>query len=162
MTHADLVARAVRWLRNQKACKVVFAEYSGPTMEQPDAIGFHRGSFSVLVECKTSRPDFHADRRKPFRSHPSYGMGRERWYLTPAGLLTTEDLPEGWGLVEVANARSLRIVRPSSVFNDRAWHHEMAILSSAVRRHELGVEWRDGEARFAPHGTGVDAPGGTS
>jgi hypothetical protein len=156
MTHAELVGRAVRWLRNQKACSVVFSEYSGPTMEQPDALGFHRGMFSVLVECKVSRADFHADRRKPFRSHPSHGMGRERWYLTPTGLLTAEDLPEGWGLVEVANARCLRIVRPSSVFDDRAWHHEMAILASAVRRHELGVEWRAPEARFAPYRMEVD------
>ena len=55
-----------------------------PSGEMPDAIGWKRGCHSVLVECKSSRADFLADREKPWRQKPENGAGCERFYLTPA------------------------------------------------------------------------------
>ena len=61
-----------------------------------DAIGWKRACHSVLVECKISRADFLADRDKPFRQKPEFGVGSERFYLVPEGLAPQKKcLPAG-------------------------------------------------------------------
>src|ERR1035441_3174428 len=96
MTHAQLVERAVRWLRAYR-CGVVLSEQACVSGEMPDAIGWKRASHSVLVECKVTRADFLADRGKPFRTKPEQGVGCERFYLTPPSLVKIEELAAGWG-----------------------------------------------------------------
>lgn len=103
MTHAELVTRAGAWLR-AKGCKIVFTELVTLTGECPDAIGWRdSGGTSYLVECKTSRSDFHADKHKPHRRADVEGfapsMGRFRYYLCPPGVIRPEDLPARWGLL---------------------------------------------------------------
>ena len=98
MTHPQLVALAVRWLRSYR-CGVVLSEQSCASGEVPDAIGWKRACRSVVVECKITRADFLADRGKPFRFRPELGLGCERYYLTPTGLLDPGELPQGWGLL---------------------------------------------------------------
>ena len=112
MTHEKLVTKGVAWLRRY-GCGVILSEQSCASGETPDAIGWKRGCHSVLVECKASRADFLIDREKPFRRKPESGMGCERFYLTPAELLRTEDLPVGWGLLEL-RGRIVEIAVPSS------------------------------------------------
>ena len=90
MTHAQLVERAVRWLRSYR-CGVVLSEQACVSGEMPDAMGWKQACHSVLVECKVTRADFLADRAKPFRLKPEKGVGSERFYLTPAGLLKREN-----------------------------------------------------------------------
>ena len=73
---ADLVRRAVAWLRSNRTTRnqphgrqvVVFAELvTEATKEIPDAIGWDARGVSTLVECKTSRADYHRDRLKTSR-----------------------------------------------------------------------------------------------
>lgn len=148
MTHADLVARAVRWLRGTQRCTVVLAELVTLGPEIPDAIGWV-GWNSILVECKVSRADFRRDRDKPHMRLPDGGMGRQRWYLTPPGLIGVDDLPDGWGLAE-ALARSVRVVRAPIARPDWRRDREIGLLTSAVRRHDLGVPFDTVLARFMP------------
>jgi hypothetical protein len=113
MTHAELCALAVRWLKRPYSasghgCQVAVSECkSGWTGEIPDAIGFRTGSDttsgSIVVEVKVSRADFLADKAKPHRAE-GLGLGTWRYYMAPEGLLRVEDLPTRWGLLEV-NAR---------------------------------------------------------
>jgi hypothetical protein len=150
-SHADLVRYAVRWLRGHHRCSVVFAEISTSAPLIPDAIGWRRG-WSILVECKTSRSDFHADRHKLVHRHPENAPGQERWYLVPLGLVRRSEVPEGWGLAEVRAGRVHRVVNPPpATLRHERMRMEMDLLLSAVRRHELGVEWRHEQARFAPY-----------
>lgn len=108
MTHAELCAVAVKWLKrpnsaNGHGCQVAVSECAPDWAgERPDAIGFRAGFLagSVLVECKVSRSDFHADKAKPHRQ-PGSGMGTWRYYMAPKGLLSVSDMPERWGLLEV-------------------------------------------------------------
>ena len=140
MTHPQLVQRAVAWLRSYR-CGVVLSEQACASGEMPDAIGWKRACHSVLVECKLSRTDFLADREKPFRQKQKLGMGCERFYLAPAGMLDAEDLPVGWGLLECRN-RSIAVVR-SSEKNLRTaigFRYEMNLLLASLRRVELRVE----------------------
>jgi hypothetical protein len=53
----------------------------------PDAIGWLRDTRSLLVECKSSMSDFYSDRGKPWRRHPEIGVGRERYYMMPPGVI---------------------------------------------------------------------------
>ena len=68
--------------------------------EMPDAIGWKKACHSGLVESKVSRGDFLADRAS--------ASGKSRRWVSAAsvlpgaaGLIRTEELPAGWGLLEV-------------------------------------------------------------
>lgn len=136
-THAKLVERAVKWLRDTRRHTVVLCETKTlVTDEEPDVIGWKGSGASSLLEVKASRADFHADKKKPFRVHPYLGMGRERWYATEPGLLTIEDLPEGWGLVEFG--RAPRVIRGPRPFLERNVYAELVLSLSACRRATEG------------------------
>lgn len=140
MNHEQLVAKGVTWLRSY-GCGVVLSEQTCASGETPDAIGWKRGCHSVLVECKISRADFLIDREKPFRRKPQSGMGCERFYLAPAGLLRTEEMPEGWGLLELKN-RTLEVTRASSkkLRGANGFRYEMNLLLASLRRVEVRIE----------------------
>ena len=145
MTHDYLVERAARWLRNTKRCGVVLTEFTSGCREVPDAIGWtHGGKWSYLVECKTTRSDFYADKKKPGRIGymVKYGIGRERYYLAPRGILST-DLIEThrprWGLLEV-RGRQISVALKAKPFDLECHIHEMPILYSYARRiHQYGL-----------------------
>jgi len=140
MTHAQLVEKAVSWLRRYR-CGVVLSEQACASGEMPDAIGWKRACHSVLVECKVTRSDFLADRAKPCRLKPEQGVGSERFYLTPAGLTRREELPQGWGLLEY-RGRAVQIVHPSArnLRTATGFRYEMNLLLASLRRVEVRIE----------------------
>jgi hypothetical protein len=140
MTHTQLVERAVRWLRWYR-CGVVLSEQACVSGEMPDAIGWKRASHSVLVECKITRTDFLADRAKPFRLKPGQGVGSERFYLTPPGLIKPEELCAGWGLLELRRGR-IEIVQASAknLRTATGFRYEMNLLLASLRRVEVRIE----------------------
>ena len=153
LTHDDLVRSAYRWVLKATSCGMAIRELSSAATngEYPDVIGFGAG-MSVLVECKTSRADFMADKKKPFRQFPELGMGKYRFYCCPTGLLTVEDLPEMWGLIYIdQKGKYLTIFNPyngnrseysniwSGGFNPNI-HAEQGVMYSVLRRlHKLGA-----------------------
>ena len=140
MTHAQMVEKAVRWLRSYR-CGVVLSEQACVSGEMPDAIGWKRACHSVLVECKVSRADFLADREKPFRVKPEKGVGSERFYLTPPGLVKVEELPAGWGLLERGRGR-IEMVQASAknLRTAAGFRSEMNLLLASLRRVEVRIE----------------------
>ena len=166
MSHDDLVERAVRWLKNSRRCPVVLSEVSAfaPTgsngkIEMADAIGWspswvsvtagerphgwrntELSVCSVLVECKVSRTDWYADRSKVFRKQPELGMGQERWFLTPRGLIdpSRQKLLPGWGLLEVRGRIVKRVVEPTP--QPCCLDAERSLLLAAVRRQHIRLE----------------------
>ena len=140
MTHAQLVERAVRWLRWYR-CGVVLSEQACVSGEMPDAIGWKRANHSVLVECKVTRADFLADRAKPFRQKPEKGVGSERFYLTPPTLVKPEELPPGWGLLELQRGR-VEMVQASekNLRTATGFRYEMNLLLASLRRVEVRIE----------------------
>ncbi|MGA7752532.1 MAG: hypothetical protein WCB05_06870 [Candidatus Sulfotelmatobacter sp.] len=140
MTHAQLVERAVRWLRGYR-CGVVLSEQACISGEMPDAIGWKKACHSVLVECKVTRADFLADRAKPFRQKPEKGVGSERFYLTPPGLAKIEELPAGWGLLELRRGR-IEMLRASekNLRTAVGFRYEMNLLLASLRRVEVRIE----------------------
>jgi hypothetical protein len=140
MTHAQLVEKAVHWLRRYR-CGVVLSEQACVSGEMPDAIGWKRACHSVLVECKVTRGDFLADRAKPFRVDSADGVGCERFYLVPAGLVRREELPAGWGLLEYRGGR-IEMAHPSAknLRSPAGFRYEMNLLLASLRRVEVRVE----------------------
>lgn len=62
----------------------------------------------------------------------------ERFYMTPAGLLSPGELPEHWGLLEV-EGRTVRVARQAAREDRRAvagMRQEIGLLVSALRRVE--------------------------
>ena len=131
---------AVRWLRRYR-CGVVLSEQACVSGEMPDAIGWKKACRSVLVECKVSRADFVADRDKSFRQRPEIGVGCERYYLAPRGLVSIEELPAGWGLLEVWG-REIERVKESAknLRSDAGFQNEMNLLLASLRRVEIRIE----------------------
>jgi len=140
MTHAQLVEKAVQWLRACR-CGVVLSEQACVSGEMPDAIGWKRANHSVLIECKISRADFLADRDKPFRQEQELGLGCERFYLTPPALLQLKELPPGWGLLELRQ-RKVEVVRRSArnLRTPSGLAYEMNLLLASLRRVEIRIE----------------------
>ena len=140
VNHAKLVSMAVGWLRRYR-CGVVLSEQACVSGEMPDAIGWKKACHSVLVESKVSRGDFLADRGKPFRLQPETGVGCERYYLAPRGLIRREELPVGWGLLEVCG-RDIERLKPSAknLRTEIGFQYEMNLLLASLRRVEVRIE----------------------
>ena len=138
MTHADLVRRADRWLRTTMHCKVVLTERALMMGgEIPDAIGWTARGSSLVVECKTSRSDFCADRAKPHLRNPEQATGNFRYYFTLPGLLRATEMPEHFGLVEVAAFEArVRTIRKAT-WRASNQEHERRLLVSELNRYQL-------------------------
>jgi hypothetical protein len=140
MTHAQMVEKAVRWLRSYR-CGVVLSEQACASGEMPDAIGWKQACHSVLVECKVTRADFLADSAKPFRQKPEKGVGCERFYFTPPSLVRLEKLPVGWGLLEYRRGRVEVVQRSEKNLRTAAgFRCEMNLLLASLRRVEVRIE----------------------
>ncbi len=128
------------WLRRYR-CGVVLSEQACASGEMPDAIGWKKTCHSVLVECKVSRADFLADREKPFRQKPEMGVGCERYYMVPRGLIRVEEIPRGWGLLEVSG-RNVEKVKASAktLRSEIGFGYEMNLLLASLRRVEVRIE----------------------
>jgi hypothetical protein len=121
LTHADLCAIAARWLKKPLSaqghgCQVAFTETRTSFLagESPDAIGFRvstptYGGGSTIVECKVSRADFLQDGKKPHRA-AGCGMGRFRYYASPEGMISPEEVPTGWGLIYVDERKTVSVI----------------------------------------------------
>ena len=112
--------------------------------EIPDVIGWTARA-SILFECKMSRADFLADRKKPFRcAAPELGVGGWRFYLTVPGVVrSTYELPIGWGVYELQSGRLVHVMgakysNAGMVPNTPNFRAELALLRSHIRRMESG------------------------
>lgn len=135
MTHDELITRAVRWLKGTRKCRVVASEIASAYFEIPDAIGWNR-FYSVLIECKTSHSDFLRDRKKSSRRFSDYGIGNYRYYMAESGIISPDELPSGWGLLEVYPKIVRHVVESERFMGHSIAHRERPILVSLVARKD--------------------------
>lgn len=105
MSHKLCVRMASEYMR--KRADVVLPEFFCHNSELPDVIAFDSRT-STVIECKVSRSDFLKDKNKPFRINANQGMGDYRFYCAPKGLIKQEELPRGWGLIEILPSGKMR------------------------------------------------------
>jgi hypothetical protein len=140
--HGQLIERAVAWLRRSYKCGVILSEQHCASGEVPDVIAWRGFCKSVLVECKVSRNDFLADASKPFRMKPEEGMGSQRFYLAPVGVIRRADLPKHWGLLELRGREVRLVVKPGRIDlrTQAGLMKEMNLLLASLRRVEVRIE----------------------
>lgn len=136
-THKQLARRISHWLQFSRKCNVVATELSTQVQETPDAIGWHGPGYSILVECKMSRADFHADKIKNFRHYEELGMGDERYFATVPGVIVEDDVPDGWGLL-VVNENCVRQIK-DAVRKKANKQNEVKMLMSIIRRVQIST-----------------------
>ena len=139
MTHQELALRAERWLLKTIGCGFVLSELTSCNHwgETPDAIGW-RFAQSYLVECKTSRADYFAEKRKNFRLNYRRGMGNYRYYMTEPNIVKPDEIRDKWGLLYVY-PKMVRIIKQPEFINRRySCYQEIPLLCSALRRVHLG------------------------
>ena len=112
---------------------MVLSEMVSAAWEIPDAIGW-KSAQSILIECKISRADFLANTNKP-TVRAERGMGRQRYFLVPAGLVTKGDMDRypGYGLLALHDSGAVRVV-VEALRRESAQEAEIAMLVSALRR----------------------------
>lgn len=145
--HRHLVYLGAKWLKRQGFAVVATEINALGCREQADVVGF-RATCSAMIEAKASRSDFLADLKKSERSNPSQGIGVYRFFLSPPGVISIEDLPQGWGLLHAQGTRIIETLRPqgnlwppSGSQNWKEWQHpsnlasERAVLFSIARRN---------------------------
>ncbi len=62
-----------------------------------------KGYRAIGFEIKVSRGDFLRELKQPEKRKHLEEVCAECWFVAPAGLLKTEEIPDGWGLLEVLN-----------------------------------------------------------
>ena len=128
--HSELCKIAEQWILRKY--RLAIAEPNCiVTMEQPDAIGW-RGESSILVEAKTSRSDFLADRKKIFRIHENMGMGNYRYYICKPEIISVDDLPPLWGLLHVLPNGRVKVIRESRHFSEINHSAERSLLTACL------------------------------
>lgn len=141
MNHAELVRLGVRWCKNTGRCPLVFAEPKGMS-EEPDVFGIHNTggtTVTIVIEAKATRSDFLSDKRKYFRRVPAFGMGRQRYYLAPKGMIKPHELPQGWGLIEATENRCRRIIKAPKLL---VWnqHADLALMARLLVRQQFAID----------------------
>jgi hypothetical protein len=137
-THKKLVQRMSKWLKLSKRHTVVMTELSTKSGETPDVIGWIGHASSTLIECKVSKADFLSDKKKLFRKYQNRGMGNFRYFAAPKGILTPDEIPDNWGLLEVDGERFVR-ERKKPIFIEANKSNECVMLMSALRRLEIST-----------------------
>lgn len=141
MTHDDLVKIAKKWLIKARSCSVVLTETQAQSGEIPDCIGW-RGQMSILIECKTSLADFRRDLKKWFRNSGP-GIGQHRYFMAPKGVIPEDEVPVGWGLLEVDGSIVRTVKRLDVLYLDeRVASAEVPLLVAALRRSQVRASGR--------------------
>lgn len=107
-THQDLVVIGARYARNRMLCGIVFQEHKCVTTREIVDVAAYRAGVMINIEAKATRSDFLKDKTKPHRKHPERGVGHYRFYIAPVGLISPEELPPRWGLLEVTDGGKVK------------------------------------------------------
>jgi hypothetical protein len=67
------------------------------------------------------------------------GIGGQRWYLAPKGIIPIELLHDKWGLLEVTPEKKLIIAKQAEI-QKRDFHSEINMLISTVRRLNIALD----------------------
>lgn len=141
MTHDELVKVAKKWLIKARDCAIVLTETKAQSGEIPDAIGW-RGQHSTLIECKTSLADFRRDLKKWYRNSGP-GIGQQRYFMAPKGIIPVDEVPPGWGLLEVTGSTVKTTKKLDLLYLDeRIASAEVPMLVAALRRTQIRASTR--------------------
>lgn len=129
-THAEIVAIAAKWCGSKHG--VVLPEFVCQNSEIPDVLAMN-GRETTMIEVKVSRSDFLHDKKKHFRAMEEYGMGNLRYYCAPKGMIHEDELPDGWGLIQISPQGKARLY-VHALHKSTNYKAERHVLYSYARR----------------------------
>lgn len=144
LSHRQLCELGARWIFNERhpagyEWRILIEP--GYREELPDVFAFTR-NYSTLIECKASRADFLADRKKPFRQDPQMGIGMRRYYLVNEGVAKQEEMPPGWQLLIAYDKNTILLpvdyFPPTGLDLDKRWDFD---IRNATNETELMWSW---------------------
>ncbi len=138
--HRELCLLAGKWLRQPgritpPSCPFAAVELVTIESENPDVFGWNYWA-TVLIEVKVSRSDFFADRKKPFRIVPQNGVGDYRFYCCPNGMIRSDEVPDGWGLLYEFHGK-IAVMKEAERVEAKNTGAEMRMLASIFRREGI-------------------------
>jgi hypothetical protein len=86
---------------------------------------------SIAIEVKISRGDFMRELREPRKRAPWEKLAGECYFATPAGLVKPDELPEGWGLLEL---RGSKMVQKKAAQQRKPEPWPMSFIGMMLRR----------------------------
>lgn len=141
--HYQLCLEGAKWLRSRKNTehwetpwKYVAVELNVYGTENAD-IWATNGWSSIVVEVKTSRSDFRADFKKKYRTEEWQDQvpGNYRYFLVPKGLISSDELPEGHGLLEWDGKKITRSI--NATYRQVTNRADLIYLCSILRRENF-------------------------
>lgn len=93
-----------------------------------------KGHLGVAVEVKVSRSDFRRELDDPTKRAPWENLASECWFAAPAGVIPLQEIPEGWGLIEVIKGGKLRAKRRA--LQRRVSAYPVSFVASLARRSQ--------------------------
>jgi len=111
LSHAELVERGCKWALAAGKCVFAVPEFKTIYSTQiPDVYGFRRNMETLEIECKASRSDFLADKRKKSRKS-GHRMAHHRYYLCEKNVINPDDLTgTDWGLLWVKSKTACSVI----------------------------------------------------
>ena len=98
-------------------------------------ISIDRYLTSWALEVKVSRSDFLSEVADPRKRDPAMAIAHRFAFVTPAGLVKPEEIPEGLGLLEVNSERRVEVrVRPSLMSPEQPDWRLVASIARAMMR----------------------------
>ena len=86
----------------------------------------------VAYEVKVSRADFKNEMEDPNKRKASEALANECFFVTPAGLVKIDEIPEGWGLIE--NGKGGLRVKKNAKQRNESGGLPMFFIASLARR----------------------------
>lgn len=140
--HYQLACKVAQWIRRRENAEKWRTPYQLSAVElvcagceNPDVYATN-GCDSAVIEVKTSHSDFLNDQKKLSRRDKGFAMGNYRYYLCPEGIISEDELPEGWGLLYEKDGRIHKVV-PALEHRDANMRWDVMLLSSILRREGL-------------------------
>lgn len=100
------------------------------------------------IEAKTSRADF--QRETDAKRHASWTLADECYYAAPSTIISTADLPYGWGLLHVRAGGATAVAPATSHGVRRLSHEDVARLAGRLAHLERRLsDPQDAEERAA-------------
>jgi hypothetical protein len=85
----------------------------------------------IAYEIKVTRADFARELADPMKREPAEALADECYFATPKGLIRPDEVPEGWGLIEIV-ANGLRVSKRAQQRNVSAM--PVSFVASIARR----------------------------
>lgn len=108
--------------------------------QRVDALAFNcwpsKGFRRIAFEVKVTRSDFLSEIKKPEKRASAMSVAHQFFFVTPEGLVTKDEIPEGCGLMEIAldGERLITLNAPKRDVDDPPMRFIASLLRSAARK----------------------------